>query len=64
MTTLFEPDPPSVQRAKLVAQKDKTIKRLVELCDELRQPFNNSIRHDLYLKACQVLNEMEENGEI
>jgi hypothetical protein len=51
-------------RRWLVLQDKKTIKALVELVDELRQPFNNSPRHDLYLKATGILNQMEDEGRI
>lgn len=42
----------------------ETIKELVRVIDELRQPFNNSKRHDLYLMATNKLNELEEEGKI
>jgi hypothetical protein len=47
------------------AGKDKeTIKQLVKLCDELRRPYNNSKRHDLYEHANEVLNRLEEEDRI
>ena len=41
-----------------------TIRRLVELVDELRQPYNNSKRHDLYLLATNKLNDLEDREEL
>ena len=44
--------------------KDQVIE-LVQLIDELRQPYNNSSRyHDLYLKATNTLNRLEDEGRI
>ena len=37
-----------------------TIQKLVTLVDVLRQPYNNSKRHDLYLHATNTLNDLEE----
>jgi hypothetical protein len=42
------------------AELEATIQGLVRLVDELRQPFNNSSRHDLYLKATEYLNKLED----
>lgn len=39
-----------------------TISALVRLVDELRQPYNNSKRHDLYLMATNKLNDLEDRG--
>lgn len=39
-----------------------TIAILVQLVDELRQPYNNSKRHDLYQKATDTLNYLEERN--
>ena len=36
----------------------ETIVELVALVDILRQQFNNSKRHDLYLKVTNYLNEL------
>ena len=41
-----------------------TITALVRMVDELRQPYNNSKRHDLYLMATNKLNNMEDRGLI
>jgi uncharacterized coiled-coil protein SlyX len=48
---------------KVVLQKS-TIDGLVALVDELRQPYNNSKRHDLYELATNKLNELEDRGLI
>jgi hypothetical protein len=45
-------------------QTKETIKTLVGLVDALRQPYNNSKRHDLYLMATAKLNELEDEGRI
>jgi len=47
-----------------IGRKTVTIKKLVEMIDELRQPYNNSKRHDLYLKATDMLNDFENEGWI
>ena len=41
-----------------------TITSLVRTIDELRQPYNNSKRHDLYLMATNKLNDLEDRGLI
>jgi hypothetical protein len=49
------------RQCDLVAQQKDTIKQLVALVDELRQPYNNSARYgDLYWKATNMLNDMQE----
>jgi hypothetical protein len=47
-----------------VEELQETIRRLVQVIDELRQPYNNSKRHDLYLMATKTLNELEDQGKI
>lgn len=47
-----------------IVDKDENIKRLVELVDQLRQPYNNSKRSDLYWLATNALNLLEETGSI
>jgi hypothetical protein len=48
-----------------VEEQKLTIKKLVSLCDELRQPYNNTVRHHyLYEKACDVLNELTDREMI
>jgi hypothetical protein len=47
-----------------VEEQKLTIKSLVELCDELRQPLNNTRYHSLYQKACDKLNALEERDMI
>lgn len=43
-----------------LAKAEATVQTLVELCDELRQPLNNTRYHALYVKACDVLNKIDE----
>jgi hypothetical protein len=50
--------------APRITQMRETITTLVSLCDQLRQPLNNTRYHDLYLKACETLNDLEERGLI
>lgn len=45
-------------------RQEQTIKTLVELVDKLRQPYNNSRHHDLYLEATNKLNELQDREEI
>jgi len=47
-----------------VEEQKLTIKSLVQLCDELRQPLNNTRYHSLYLRACEKLNALEEREMI
>jgi hypothetical protein len=47
-----------------IGRKAMTIRKLVALVDELRQPYNNGKRHDLYLKATDMLNEFQDEGWI
>lgn len=47
-----------------VEEQKLTIKALVELCDQLRQPLNNTRYHDLYLRACDKLNALEDREMI
>lgn len=42
----------------------EVVQRLVELVDQLRQPYNNSKRSDLYWLATNALNLLEETGSI
>ena len=42
----------------------EVIRILVDLIDELRQPYNNSRRHDLYEKATTTLNDLEDRGQL
>ena len=59
-----QPNPPRVYSQELVDRQRDTIKVLVELVDEARQPLNNTRYHDIYLHCVQVLNELEERGRI
>lgn len=53
-----------IQALKIEEQK-LTIKTLVSLIDELRQPYNNSVRHHyLYEKATDKLNKLEDREMI
>jgi hypothetical protein len=52
------------QLEDIIRTHEQTIKVLVHLADELRQPFNNSVRHDLYEKANNVLNKLEAEGRL
>ncbi len=49
---------------EVVAKQWQTIRMLVVIIDQLRQPYNGGGRHDLYLSATNALNELEEEGRI
>ena len=42
-----------------IKKQKLAIEILVRVVDELRQPYNNGNRHDLYLLATNALNELE-----
>jgi len=47
-----------------LVRRKHTIKALTQLVDELRQPYNNSKRHDLYLMATNKLNNLDDHEEL
>jgi len=48
--------------ARVIRKQRDTIRQLVEMVDLLRQPYNNSKRHDLYEWATETLNRLDESG--
>lgn len=51
------------QRSK-IKEQERTIKTLVLLIDELRSHFNNTKKHDVYLRATKILNDLEDQNRI
>jgi len=47
-----------------LVRRKHTIKLLTELVDTLRQPYNNSKYHDLYLMATNKLNDLDDREEL
>jgi hypothetical protein len=54
----------AVSMTKVADKAFRTIEVLVGLIDQLRQPYNNSKRSDLYWLATNAVNKLEEDHGI